>query len=81
MSEIRKKYIYSPCAAANYLKKCRGRSRGPKGACGKLEHGKRVDGSSVRMCFACGRSKSHTTIQRRRLAHHGVLEMGRIERG
>ena len=60
-----KKYIpvmqSPPCAAANYMKKCTGRSRGPKGVCGKLEHGKRVDGSSVRACFTCGRPKGDTT--------------------
>ena len=27
----------------------------------KLGHGKRVNGSSVRMCFACGRPKGDTT--------------------
>ena len=67
MSKIRKNIdlVYStpPRAAANYLKKCTGKSRGPRGACGKLEHGRRVDGSSVRVCFACGRPKGDTTAE------------------
>ena len=54
--------VYStPLCCCNYLKKCTGGSRGPRGACGKLGHGKRVDGSSVRVCFACGRPKGDTT--------------------
>ena len=45
----------------NYSKKSTRRLRGPRGACGKDDHGKRVEGSSVRVCFACDRSKDDAT--------------------
>ena len=62
VSEMRKIYIYSPCAAVNYLKMSSRKSRGPRGACGNLEHGKRMDGSSVRVCFACGRGRRYSSV-------------------
>ena len=55
---------YLPCAAANYLKKSTPNPRGPRGpsgACGKLEHGERISGSSVWVCFACGRPNDDAT--------------------
>ena len=56
--------------------------RGPRGACGKLEHGKRVDGSSARVCFACGRPKGDTTAAPSRPSRHiGDGTIGRIGRG
>ena len=75
------KKIYTPQVLLKLLEKCTGWSRGPRGACGKLEHGKHVDGSSVRMCFACGRPKDDATAASSRPSHRGLLEMGRIGRG
>ena len=37
------------------------RSRCSLGACGKVEHGKRVDGNSVAVCYACDRPKDEAT--------------------
>ena len=39
-------------------------------ACGKLEHGKRDDGSSAQVCFACGRPKDDTTAEPFRPSRH-----------
>ena len=44
------------------LEKNTRRSRGPIGACGKVEHGKRVEGSIVAVCYACGRPKDDATV-------------------
>ena len=66
MSKIRKNtyLVYStPMCCCKLLEKCTDRFRGPRGACGKLVHGKRVDGSSVRVCFARGRLKGDTTAE------------------
>ena len=65
-------------AATNYLKKCRGRSRGPRKAFGKLERGTSMEAQSERALRVVVR---RATLQRRRLTHRGVLGMGRIERG
>ena len=62
-------------AATNYLKKCRGRSRG---AFGKLERGTSMEAQSECALRVVVR---RATLQRCRLAHRGVLGMGRIERG
>ena len=46
------------------------RSRGPIGACGKVEHGKRVEGSAVAVCYACDRPKDDATVARSHPWHH-----------
>ena len=55
------KKIRLPCSAVNYSKNSTLRPRGPREACGKDEHGKHVDRSSVRVCFAFDRPKDDTT--------------------
>ena len=46
------------------------RSRGPLRACGKLEHGKRVEGNSVVVCYACDHLKDDSTVASSRPWYH-----------